>query len=161
MPVLQDEVTKEQGVDKFVYLTFRNGKIAKIDGGESAEKLRTYLEENSKSETDPLSVIQCSEIAFGASEFARPKVRSPGGKYNQPGVNVLEAEKRFGTIHIAFGSGQYGIEGASGRTESNVHLDFVLPRNGLSVSAFYSEDDFHKRKNGERLIDEGRLSMIY
>ena len=161
LSALQDEITKDQGVDKFVYLTIQNGKISKIDGGELAEKLRLYLQEHSKDEGRPLSVVQCSEVAFGASEFARSKVRDERVLYTEAGVGVLEAEKRLGTMHIAFGSNQHGVEGASGSIESDVHIDFVLPRRSLTVTAFNSLEDFNQRKNGERLIDQGRLNLIY
>jgi len=57
-------------VDEFVKLTIRGGKIAKIDGGESAKKLREYLQDCSKDEKNPLSVIQIAEIAFGANSKA-------------------------------------------------------------------------------------------
>lgn len=160
LPVLQDEITREQGVDEYVRVTFHEGKIVKIDGGESAEKLRKYLEEMSQEEDDPLSVVRCSELAFGGSEFARSKVADPALSYKHHGVSVLEAEKRLGTMHVAIGSAQHGIEGASGEIESNVHVDFVLPRNELTVRAFYSDDDFRRNENGRKLIDEGRWNLI-
>lgn len=160
LPVLQDEVVREQGVDALVHLTIRGGKIARIDGGESAEKLRKYLESWSKSQDDPESVVQCAEIAFGANAKARSSVRDPKGSYADPKVSVLEAEKRLGTMHLAFGSSKHGEPGTEGHTESDVHLDFVIPRAGLSVTAFKSENDFSRGKNGERLIDEGRWLFI-
>src|SRR3990167_5158199 len=160
LPVLQDEITREQGVDKFVQLTIRNGKIAKIDGGASAEKLRRYLQKHSKYEEEPLSVIQCSEIAFGANEKAQSKASSPLASYKKRGTGVLEAEKRLGTMHVAFGSSKHGEPGTEGHTESNVHIDFVIPRLGLSVTMFKSHEDFIQKKNGEKLIDEGRWRFI-
>ncbi len=161
LPVLQDEITQEQGVDEFVKVTFRRGRIATIDGGKSAQKLRRYLEKMSKEEEDdPTSVIRCSELAFGASQYARSKVSRPELSYKHHGVSVLEAEKRMGTMHIAIGSAQHGSEGASGPTESNVHVDFVIPRNGLTVEGFDRDDDFRKGRNGRKLIDEGRWNFI-
>ena len=160
LPVLSEEVTKQQGVDEFVHLTIRGGKIAKIDGGKSAEKLRKYLEKNFKLEENPLSVLQCSEIAFGANSKASATVTKPEGSYRSVGNPVVEAEKRLGTMHLAFGDSRHGEEGTEGYNESEIHLDFVLPRNGLTVKAFYSREDFKKGKNGERLIDEGRWNFI-
>lgn len=161
LPVLQDEITREQGVDEFVKVMFRHGRIVTIDGGKSAEKLRRYLERMSKKEDkDPTSVIRCSELAFGASQYARSKVSDPKLSYKHHGVSVLEAEKRMGTMHIAIGSAQHGSEGASGPTESNVHVDFVLPRSGLTVEAFNQDDNFRTEKNGRRLIDEGRWNFL-
>lgn len=162
LPVLQDEVSKEQGVDKFVRLTIRDGKIRAIDGGESAEKLRKYLEENSKEEDNPESVLNCAEIAFGANSYARSKVRNAEGSFSDPGISFQEAEKRLRTMHIAFGASKHGEEGTEGHTESDVHLDFVIPRHELTVTAFYSEDDFKNNRNGENLIEPGawRLASV-
>lgn len=160
LPVLIDEVSKHQGVDEFIKLTIRGGKIAKIDGGKSAEKLRKYLQKNSKYEDNPLNVLQCSEIAFGANAKAGSAVANPEGHYTDITNPTVEAEKRLGTMHLAFGSSKHGEEGTEGYNESKVHLDFVIPRNGLTVKAFYSREDFKKGKNGERLIDEGRWNFI-
>ncbi len=162
LPVLQDEVSKEQGVDTFVRLTIRDGKIRAIDGGASAEKLRKYLEKNSKEQDDPKSVLNCAEIAFGANSYARSKVRDPEGAFFDAGVSVLEAEKRLRTMHIAFGASKHGEEGTEGHTESEVHLDFVLPRHELTVTAFYSEEDFKNNRNGKKLIEPGawRLAQV-
>ena len=160
LPVLSEEISRHQGVDEFVHLTIRGGKIAKIDGGRSAEKLRRYLEKNSKFEENPLSVLQCSEIAFGANSKASAAVAKPEGSYRSKGNPVVETEKRLGTMHVAFGDSRHGEEGTEGHTEADIHLDFVLPRNGLTVKAFYSQEDFKKGKNGERLIDEGRWRFV-
>ncbi len=155
LPVLQDEVAPDQGVDEFVHLTIRQGKIAKIDGGLSAEKLRKYLEENSEEEDDPESVIQCSEIAFGANSKARTIVSNPEGAWNDIGHPTVETEKRLGTMHIAFGSSKHGDVGSEGHTSSDVHIDFVLPRHGLTVEKFTNQEDFSGLENGVKLIDQG------
>lgn len=160
LPALQDEVTADQGVDQFVRLEFRNGKIAKIDGGKSAEKLRRYLQKESRNEENPLSVIQSSEIAFGASKYARSYVSNPEKLWRHLATSTVEAEKRMGTMHLAIGSAKHGEEGVEGFTESNVHLDFVIPRHGLTVEAFYRDDDFSKKKNGTKLINEGGWNFI-
>ena len=160
LPVLQDDISAEQGVDEFVRLTIKGGKITNIDGGESAEKLRRYLEEKSQDEDNPWSVAQISEVAFGANSKARSKVRDPEGLWSGRGVTVTEAEKRLGTMHIAVGSSQHGEEGTEGYNESDVHMDFVIPRSGLTVTAFKDRQDFEKDKNGERLIDEGRWNFL-
>ena len=143
-------------MDEFVRLTIRHGKIANIDGGESAEKLRRYLEEKSQDEENPISVAQISEVAFGANAEARSKVCDPEGLWSGRGVAVTEAEKRLGTMHIAVGSSQHGEEGTEGYNESDVHMDFVIPRSGLTVTAFKDRQSFEKGRGGERLIDEGR-----
>ncbi len=160
LPVLQDEVARDQGVDEFVRLTIRDGKIITIDGGESAEKLRKYLEENSKTEDNPYSVLQCSEVAFGANSKARSVVSNPEGHYTDITNPTTETEKRLGTMHLAFGSSKHGPAGSEGHTESDVHLDFVIPRSGLTVTAFDRYDDFKKNENGQHLIDEGRWNFL-
>lgn len=156
LPVLQDEVSLHQGVDEYVKVTIRNGRIAKIDGGKSADDLRRYLEEESKKEQDPESVLMVAEIAFGANSKARPVVSNPEGSYIDATHPTTETEKRLGTMHLAFGSSKHGVEGSEGYNESDVHLDFVIPRNGLTVTAF----QYPNQKNGERLIDEGRWNFL-
>lgn len=159
LPVLQDEVSLDQGVDEFVRLTIKNGKIWKIDGGISADKLREYLEKASKAEGTPESVLQCAEIAFGANSKARTVVSDPLGSWKEIGIPTVETEKRLGTIHIAFGSSKHGEEGTEGHTESDVHLDFVIPRNGLTVEKFTTQRDYEKQKNGQKLIDQGGWNL--
>ena len=160
LPILTEEVAKHQGVDEFVRLEIRGGKIAKIDGGKSAEKLRKYLQKNSKYEENPESVIQITDIGFGANSKAKPMVAKESGRYTDTPNPSVEAFNHLGTMHIGTGSSQFDIDGVEGHTVSDIHLDFVLPRNGLTVNAFYSQEDFKKGKNGERLIDEGRWRMI-
>lgn len=160
LPVLTEEVAKHQGVDEFVRLEIRGGKIAKIDGGKSAEKLRKYLQKNSKYEQDPESVIQITDIGFGANSKAKPIVTKESGRYTDIPNPSVDAFNRLGTMHLGIGSSQFDLEGVEGHTVSDIHLDFVLPRNGLTVKAFYGGEDFKKGKNGERLIDEGRWRMI-
>jgi leucyl aminopeptidase (aminopeptidase T) len=163
LPVLQDEVTLDQGVDQFVRLTIRNGKIAKIDGGVSADKLREYLERHSREEKiDPTNVLQCAEIAFGANSKARSVVSNTEGNYTDQTNPTAETEKRLGTMHLAFGDSKHGEIGTEGHneTESSMHLDFVIPRNGLTVVAYKGHDDFIKKQNGKRLIDEGSWNFL-
>ncbi len=155
LPVLQDEVTMDQGVDKFVRLEVVNGKIRGISGGASAEKLRTYLQEHSLDESNPESVLQIAEIAFGANSMARTGPSNPEGDYSEQVRPTVETEKRLGTMHMAFGSSQHGSDGADGHTESDVHLDFVIPRHGLTIESFNTEQDFRRNKNGRKLIDRG------
>lgn len=160
LPVLQDEVAPDQGVDEFVRLEIKYGKIRRIDGGASAEKLRQYLQENAPDQDDPESVVQCAEIAFGANSKARTVPINPSGNWEDIGNPTTETEKRLGTIHIAFGSSQHGEEGTEGHTESEVHLDFVIPRHGLTVEKFVNQSDFDKQKNGEKLISEGSWNLV-
>ncbi len=57
----------------------------------------------------------CAELGVGTN----PNARRPD--------NVLEAEKIRGTIHIAIGDSSH----LGGQTESDLHLDFVIPEAGL------------------------------
>lgn len=160
LPVLQDEVATDQGVDEFVFLTIRDGKIAKIDGGRSAEKLRKYLEKASKSEPYPKNVVQCSEIAVGANPLAPTVVTKPEGTWRSKTNPTLSTEKRLGTIHLAFGSAKHGEEGTEGGTEAETHLDFVIPRHTLTLTAFYNDSDWRLQKNGTNLIDNGGWNFL-
>ncbi|MDD5026563.1 MAG: aminopeptidase [Candidatus Peribacteraceae bacterium] len=160
LPVLQDEITRAQGVDEWVRLTIHHGKIVKIDGGTSAERLRRYLIANAANEKNPYNVLQCAEIAFGANSKARSVVRSPKKTRRAHGNSTLEAEKRLGTMHFAFGDTKHGEEGTEGHTEADIHLDFIIPRNGLTVTAFTNDHDFERRKNGVNLIHGGSWGFL-
>ncbi|MDP3882716.1 MAG: aminopeptidase [Candidatus Staskawiczbacteria bacterium] len=158
LPVLQDEVAIDQGVDEFVRLTFHKGQVVKIDGGASAEKLRTYLIENSANAKDFQNVVRIAEIAFGANSKAKTVVSDPEKGWQTPGRPTIETEKRLGTMHLALGGsghGEEGTEGHSKSTENEVHLDFVIPRNGLTVEMFTTARDYEKQKNGRKLINQG------
>lgn len=160
LPVLADEVTSEQGVDQLVRLTIHRGQVVRIDGGKSAEKLRRYLIKNAKeAKKDPRAVLQCAEIAFGANSRARSIAHSDGA-FKMQGYSTLEMEKRLGTMHLAFGDAQHGEAGTEGHTEADTHLDFVLPRHGLTVTAFRSQDDFERRQNGDNLITKGSWGLL-
>ncbi len=161
LPFLHRDIIQGQGVDEFVHLTIRGGKIAKIDGGKAADAYREFLKKRSTHETDPLSVINCAEIAFGANSKARTTVVNPEGHYSEVGIPTLEAEKRLGTIHIAFGNSQHGSEGTDGHTYGNTHVDFVIPRQGLTVTSYENAEDFRRQKNGRRLIDQGDLGGLF
>jgi len=161
LPAVDSEIVKEQGVDELVWIKIKNGRITSIQGGKSAEKLRKKLDEAAlkeyKEQKDPLNVYQCAELGFGANSKARSRVADPEQPYNFPGGSTVEAEKRLGTIHIAFGDTKHGEEGAEGFIEAGVHYDFVIPRNGLTVEMFENEEDFEKKKNGRRIISDGGL----
>jgi len=164
LPVLHDDVTPEQGVDEYVRLTIHHGRIVRIDGGASAEKLRQYFLTNAEAAEHPLSVLQCSEIAFGANLKAR--TGDPTKAFSEPGHSAVETEKRLGTMHIAFGDAQHGEEGTEGHTHAPTHLDFVLPRAGLTVRAFRRFEDyeqarsFRTEKEGETLIRNGDWQLL-
>lgn len=118
LPALDSEIGKEQGVDEFIYVIIRKGKISSIQGGESAEKLRKKLGEAALEKLEKgenlLDTYQCAEISFGANSRARSRVADSEQPYNTPGVSTIEAEKRLDTMHLAFGDTKHGEEGAEG-----------------------------------------------
>ena len=137
------------------------GKIRAIDGGVSAERLRKYLERESRSQKDPESVLQCAEVSFGANPRARTGPSDPEKSWRRRIVRpTVETEKRLGTMHIAFGDSRHGEKGVEGHTESDVHLDFVIPRLGLTVEVFKSRKDFEKKENGMKVINEGSWNFV-
>ncbi|MFA4941584.1 MAG: hypothetical protein WC582_03245, partial [Patescibacteria group bacterium] len=76
-----------------------------------------------------------------------------------PATPTLEVEKRFGTMHLAFGDSKHGEEGVEGLEEAVSHLDFVLPRTALTVEMFRNEDDFRKGKNGKKIFNNGGVNF--
>ena len=166
LPALNSVITKDQGVDEFVRIEIRNGKISSIQGGKSAEILREQLEKDfvvqteSKDQDDPLTVYQIAEFSFGANPKARSVVADPEQAYNYPGISFIETEKRLGTIHLAFGSSEHGTEGADGFGAAISHHDIVIPRNGLTVEMFKTHDDFKNKKNGQKIISDGVIKFF-
>jgi len=162
LPSLDTEVSDEQGVDELIRLTIKQGKIVQIDGGKSAEKLRKYLTNRSEEEItegsgNPWNVMRIAEIAFGANSKARYLVREESP--DKPSVTTVEAEKKFGTMHLAFGGAKHGEEGVDGYEKAVSHLDFVLPRTGLTVEMFTNDKDFSNGKNGRKLFDNGGVNF--
>ncbi|MFA6215314.1 MAG: aminopeptidase [Patescibacteria group bacterium] len=156
LPALESTIANEQGVDKFVRLEIKDGLIVSIQGGESADKLKKKLEKIAQSDQaegkNPQNVYRIAEIGFGANSKARSTVADPDQPYNAPGVSVVETEKRYGTMHLAFGDAEHGEEGVEGFETAGSHYDFVIPRNGLTVESFRNNQDFAAKKNGRRII---------
>ncbi|MDD3102322.1 MAG: aminopeptidase [Patescibacteria group bacterium] len=164
LPVLESIITSDQGVDEFVKINIKNGLIASIEGGKSAEKLKSDLKEDMQDEVKesgkPLNVLRVAEIAFGANSKARSTVSDPEQPYDFPGVSIIEAEKRFGTMHLAFGDSKHGEKGTEGFETATSHYDFVIPRNGLTVEMFTREEDWKKKNNGKKIISNGGLNFF-
>jgi leucyl aminopeptidase (aminopeptidase T) len=164
LPVLESTITPHQGVDEFIRLTIRNGLMVAIDGGKSADILRRTLANASrrdlKDHQDPWRPYRIAEIAFGANSKARSTVADPAQPYHYPGVSIVEAEKRLGTMHIAFGDAKHGEEGAEGFFESASHYDFVIPRTSPTVEMFTSERDFKYKRRGEKIINDGGINFL-
>ncbi|MEK9153478.1 MAG: aminopeptidase [Patescibacteria group bacterium] len=164
LPVIDSYIDPAQGVDKLIKINFRDGRITSIQGGESAEKLRATLEKDALYENekggDPAGVYHIAEFSFGANEKAGSTVSDPNQPYYHKGISVVEAEKKLGTCHFAVGFNILGNEGGEGKIKVSSHYDFVLPRNGLTVEMFTNEDDFSKKQNGRKIIDEGRFNLL-
>ena len=108
------------------------------------------------------SIPIIAEISFGANTKARSRAFDSEKSYKRPGVSTVEAEKRLGTMHFAFGDSKHGEEGAEGFESVKVgsHYDFVIPRNGLTVEMFTSEKDFDQKRNGRKIIEEGSIRLF-
>lgn len=154
LPVMDSYVSPNQGVDEFIKVTVRDGVIVSIEGGESSKQFREYLEKQMQSDVDdknnPWNTRRIAEIAFGANSKARSMALDESKPYSTKGASTVEGEKRLGTIHLAFGDSKHGEEGVEGFETSHSHLDFVIPRNGLSVEMFQAEEDVKSRKNDSR-----------
>lgn len=155
LPNLETSISKQIGVEEFVRVGFYQGKIIWIEGGKSAELLRKELEKISQLDVEKgygvQNVLTCAELAFGGNIKARDLTE---------GAATTEAEKRLGTIHLAVGDNHFGEDVASGKNSSYGHYDFVIPRLGLTLEMFTSDEDFKKEENGRKVIDEGRWRLI-
>jgi leucyl aminopeptidase (aminopeptidase T) len=164
LPALNSVMTKDQGVDEWVRVTVRDGKIISIEGGQSAEILKKNLEESTKeqieSSLDPGTVRQIAEIAFGANGKARGTVSDAEKSYSHPGTSFIEAEKSLHNMHLAFGSSQHGSEKASGFESAVSHYDFIIPYAGLTVEIFKTDKDFKNKKNGHKIISDGNIKFF-
>jgi hypothetical protein len=116
--------------------------------------------DNIATESNPHNVLRIAEIAFGANSKARGVGENPDQPYTSPATPTIEAEKRLGTMHLAFGDSRHGEEGTEGFRGAASHLDFVVPRNGLTVEMFVNQTDFNKGKNGRKIISEGGLKFF-
>lgn len=160
-----------QGVDKFIHVKVRDGIIVSVQGGISAQEMVDNLSQSSAEDkeegTNPYNPYRIAEIAFGLNSKAKEtvvnldpnSVPNPDELYRLPDPGA-ETEKRLGTIHLAFGGSQHGEEGSEGYENSIAHNDFVIPRFGLTVEVYYDQDDFAKKRNGKKIIDNGGLNFF-
>jgi len=89
-----------------ITLSFRNGKVLKIEGGEEAAKLRKTVEEAGKG----ADVI--AELGIGTNHCARLM------------GNPMTDEKVLGTAHIAIGDNVHIPIG--GKNEAKTHIDGII-----------------------------------
>lgn len=85
-------------------LRLKNGRIAAIEGGETAGDLREFLKDKDQ-ESDGIA-----ELGIGTNPAAR-----------LIGHPLLD-EKVMGTVHIAFGNSKY----FGGQRDSNIHYDCII-----------------------------------
>jgi leucyl aminopeptidase (aminopeptidase T) len=103
--VVWERVASDLGaLDDPVRITVRRGRAVTIEGGPSADRLRSIVE----TVTDADNI---GEIGIGLNPAARI------------GDQITEAKKAFGTVHIALGdsANEYG-----GLIECEVHLDGLI-----------------------------------
>ncbi|WAH35206.1 aminopeptidase [Alicyclobacillus dauci] len=91
-------------VDSPIYLKVEQGRVTSIEGGRSAERLRTLINEADEGATN------IAEFAIGTN----PKARLVG--------NMAEDKKKEGSVHIAIGDSHV----IGGTVVSSVHLDGLL-----------------------------------
>ncbi|MDH4135105.1 MAG: aminopeptidase [Anaerolineae bacterium] len=110
-------VPKDGGVDITEEMTFvfQAGWVREIrGGGKEGDKLRQLMQFDSDAEEHRLR-RNLAELGIGTN----PNAKSP--------VNVLEAEKIKGTVHVAVGDNAH----MGGQISCDLHEDFVLPRPDL------------------------------
>lgn len=112
-------------VDAPIIMQVEKGRVTKIEGGKSAEKLRRIIEEADEWATN------IAEFAIGTN----PSARLIG--------NMTEDKKASGTVHIAIGDSH----NIGGTVESNIHLD------GLLLSPTVWIDGECVVENGKLLIE--------
>jgi leucyl aminopeptidase (aminopeptidase T) len=100
-------ILAERGMLKTpITLHFRNGRVAKIEGGEEAVKLRKAVKEAGKG----ADVI--AELGIGTNDRARLM------------GNPMTDEKVLGTAHIAIGDNVHIPLG--GKNEAKIHIDGII-----------------------------------
>jgi leucyl aminopeptidase (aminopeptidase T) len=110
-------VPKDGGVDitEEMTLIFQAGWVQEIrGGGKGGDKLRQLMQLDSDAEEHRLR-RNLAELGIGTN----PNAKSP--------INLLEAEKIKGTVHIAVGDNAH----MGGQISCDLHEDFVLPQPDL------------------------------
>jgi hypothetical protein len=129
-------------------LTFKNGQIIKMNGGEEAlAMLKKYLNSGNNKHND---AYRLAELGIGINSCAlQGKPRKNWGS--------SEGEKKYGSCHIAVGN-----NGALGRksddpnfSAAEVHCDMVL---GLNTGGEITMECFNKDGTNFKLIDNGKAN---
>jgi leucyl aminopeptidase (aminopeptidase T) len=111
-----------------IHLTFENGRVVDIRGGEEARELERMIEDG-ESQPNGEGCRTIAELGIGTN----PSARITG--------NVMTDEKVLGTVHIAIGHNNNPFYG--GQNTAPIHLDGVMGNPTLVV-------------DGETLIENGR-----
>lgn len=124
-----------------VKLTVEQGRVTKIEGGEAAGLLETYLESDKNKKGDPYKL---AELGLGVNSKACE------GKPDKDWGST-ETEKKLGTVHVAVGSnGSFGVkENDPYYNGAKIHCDMVLIE-GVDLEA--------TRKDGStfKMIENGQ-----
>jgi leucyl aminopeptidase (aminopeptidase T) len=99
-------------LERPIEVTVENGFATKIEGSSQGEKLQNML-----SSVGMREAFNMAELGFGTN----PNASVIG--------NVLEDEKAFGTIHIAFGDNST----IGGLIKAGIHVDAILTKPTVSV----------------------------
>jgi len=111
-------------------ITFKNGKVIEIDGGEEVGNRFRELVSFGKEEEPYLSRRNLAELGVGTN----PNAKRPD--------NVLEAEKIRGTVHVAIGDNSH----MGGAVKTDIHEDFIIPLATLTL------DNKLVMRNGKLII---------
>jgi|CZCA01.1.fsa_nt_gi leucyl aminopeptidase (aminopeptidase T) len=101
------------GLDEDMIITFRDGAVSGLSGGGSVGRRFKRLFELTGDKPDAVAIARrnCAELGVGLN---------PGADSVE---SVLEAEKIWGTVHVAVGDNS----GFGGVVSADIHQDLVIP----------------------------------
>lgn len=103
--VIDGAIAGINDMDENIIVSIKDGLVEKIEGGKAAAEIRELL-----SSADDPNVYNIAELGIGTNMEA------------QLSSSLLEAEKVFGTVHIAFGDNA----SMGGNIEAAIHIDGVI-----------------------------------
>ena len=103
--VIDGAIAGINDMDEDIIVSIKDGLVEKIEGGKAAAEIRELL-----SSADDENVYNIAELGIGTNMEA------------QLSSSLLEAEKVFGTVHIAFGDNA----SMGGNVEAAIHIDGVI-----------------------------------
>src|SRR3989339_1041674 len=140
-------------VDAPIKITIENGVAVKIEGGESAEKLKGILEKANLEhkarypEDATTDAFKLAEFAFGMNSKAF-RYDEAGNKVSPP--TSLEGEKGLGTIHIALGKNTiFNVPKTDpDYNDIGIHIDCVAMKTSI-MGIKDNGEEIELIKNGE------------